>query len=97
MLLGKSRRQLLTAPVRRKQLGQSGNNTQLWKLESITYLMVRNLSKLREIIMKDRGASACCSPWGRKGRLSDWTTAESKGITGMAKMQGRVRRALEEA
>ena len=30
MLLGKSRRQLLTAPKRMKWLGHSGNNTQLW-------------------------------------------------------------------
>ena len=30
MLLGKSRGQLLTAPERMKQLGQSGNDTQLW-------------------------------------------------------------------
>ena len=30
MLLGMSRRQLLTAPERMKQLGQSGNNAQLW-------------------------------------------------------------------
>ena len=30
MLLGKIRGQLLIAPVRRKQLGQSGNSAQLW-------------------------------------------------------------------
>ena len=30
MLMGKSRRQLLTAPNRMKWLGHSGNNTQLW-------------------------------------------------------------------
>ena len=30
MLLGKSRGRLLTAPERAKQLGQSGNNAQLW-------------------------------------------------------------------
>jgi len=30
MLLGKSEGQLLIAPVRLKQLGQSGKNTQLW-------------------------------------------------------------------
>ena len=30
MLLGKSRGQLLIAPVRMKKLGQRGNNTQLW-------------------------------------------------------------------
>ena len=30
MLLGKSRGQLPIAPVRMKQLGQSGNNAQLW-------------------------------------------------------------------
>ena len=30
MLLGKSRRQLLTAPKRMEWLGHSGNNTQLW-------------------------------------------------------------------
>ena len=30
MLMGKSRRQLLTAPKRMKWLGHSGNNTQLW-------------------------------------------------------------------
>ena len=30
MLLGKSGGQLLIAPVRRKRLGQSGNNAQLW-------------------------------------------------------------------
>ena len=30
MLLGKNEGQLLIAPVRLKQLGQSGKNTQLW-------------------------------------------------------------------
>ena len=30
MLLGKSRGQLLIAPERTKQLGQSGNSAQLW-------------------------------------------------------------------
>ena len=30
MLLGKSGEQLLIAPERMKQLGQSGNNAQLW-------------------------------------------------------------------
>ena len=30
ILLGKSGGQLLTAPERMKQLGQSGNNSQLW-------------------------------------------------------------------
>ena len=30
MLLGKSGGQLLTAPERMKQLGRSGNDTQLW-------------------------------------------------------------------
>ena len=29
-LLGKSEGQLLTAPERKKKLGQSGNNAQLW-------------------------------------------------------------------
>ena len=29
-LLGKSEEQLLTAPERKKKLGQSGNNAQLW-------------------------------------------------------------------
>ena len=75
---------------------QSGN-TQLWKLDSIIYLMVRNLSKLREIIMKDRGALVCCSPWGRKGTTERLNNSQEQGVTWMAKMQGKVKRALEEA
>ena len=82
MLLGKS---------------QSGNNAQLWKLDSITYLVVRNLSKLREIIMKDRGALVCCSPWGCKGTTEQLNNSQEQGVTWMAKMQGKVRGALEEA
>ena len=44
MLLGMSRRQLLTAPERMKQLGQSGNNTQLWMclVVKVKYDAVRN-------------------------------------------------------
>ena len=36
MLLGKSREQLLIAPERMRQLGQSRNNSQLW-----LFLMVK--------------------------------------------------------
>ena len=44
MLLGKTKGQLLTAPERMKQLGQSGNNTQLWMclVVKVKYDAVRN-------------------------------------------------------
>ena len=45
-------------------------------LDGITDSMDESWSKLQEMDGEGQGSLACCSPWGRKESLSDWTTTK---------------------